>query len=181
MTNTTNTTNTLTGSTALVTGATAGIGRAIALQLAALGAEVVVHGRSAERGAKLVQEIENAGGKARFISVDLGEMKRQLTQIRPQIELAIRNKSAAELDQEMQEIKSRVANAMKNKSNSELDEEVQEMKRKLQIQKEEMKHFCMDLEYLLRKRPEWRTIAQGILLTKGDIISLAEKAEEKAD
>lgn len=66
-------TNTLNGSTALVTGATAGIGRAIAVQLAALGAEVVVHGRSAERGATLVQDIENAGGKARFIAADLGD------------------------------------------------------------------------------------------------------------
>jgi NAD(P)-dependent dehydrogenase (short-subunit alcohol dehydrogenase family) len=64
---------TLEGSTALVTGATAGIGRAIALQLAALGADVVVHGRSAERGAERVQEIENAGGKARFVSADLSD------------------------------------------------------------------------------------------------------------
>ena len=49
-------TTTLEGSTALVTGATAGIGRAVALQLGQLGAEVVVHGRSAERGAEVVQE-----------------------------------------------------------------------------------------------------------------------------
>ena len=64
---------TLEGSTALVTGATAGIGRAVALQLARLGADVVVHGRSAERGEKVVQEIQNDGGKARFVSADLAD------------------------------------------------------------------------------------------------------------
>jgi NAD(P)-dependent dehydrogenase (short-subunit alcohol dehydrogenase family) len=64
---------TLEGSTALVTGATAGIGQAVALQLARLGAEVVVHGRSAERGAKVVQEIHNDGGKARFVAADLAD------------------------------------------------------------------------------------------------------------
>jgi NAD(P)-dependent dehydrogenase (short-subunit alcohol dehydrogenase family) len=62
--------STLAGSTALVTGATSGIGREIALQLAERGAEVVVHGRSAERGAKTVRDIENAGGKARFVGAD---------------------------------------------------------------------------------------------------------------
>ena len=62
---------TLEGSTALVTGATAGIGRAIAQQLATLGAEVVVHGRSPERGTETVQAIENGGGKARFVAADL--------------------------------------------------------------------------------------------------------------
>ncbi|MET0704732.1 MAG: SDR family oxidoreductase [Mycobacterium sp.] len=64
-------TQTLTGKTALVTGATAGIGYAIAVQLAAEGAEVIVHGRNAERGAKAVQDIENAGGTARFIAADV--------------------------------------------------------------------------------------------------------------
>ncbi|OBG30215.1 SDR family NAD(P)-dependent oxidoreductase [Mycobacterium sp. 852002-51057_SCH5723018] len=63
----------LTGSTALVTGATSGIGRAIALQLADRGAEVVVHGRSAERGAQVVREIESGGGKARFVAADLDD------------------------------------------------------------------------------------------------------------
>ncbi|OBI07116.1 short-chain dehydrogenase [Mycobacterium scrofulaceum] len=62
---------TMAGSTALVTGATSGIGREIALQLAERGVAVVVHGRSAERGAKTVRDIENAGGTARFVAADL--------------------------------------------------------------------------------------------------------------
>jgi NAD(P)-dependent dehydrogenase (short-subunit alcohol dehydrogenase family) len=66
-------TNTLTGSTALVTGATAGIGYAIAVQLAKEGAAVIVHGRNAERGAKTVRDIENVGGKARFVAADVSD------------------------------------------------------------------------------------------------------------
>ncbi|OBH86340.1 short-chain dehydrogenase [Mycobacterium scrofulaceum] len=64
---------TMAGSTALVTGATSGIGREIALQLAERGVAVVVHGRSAERGAKTVRDIENAGGTARFVAADLND------------------------------------------------------------------------------------------------------------
>jgi NAD(P)-dependent dehydrogenase (short-subunit alcohol dehydrogenase family) len=64
---------TLKGSTALVTGATAGIGRAIALQLAGLDVEVLVHGRNEQRGAETVQEIQKAGGKACFVSADLSD------------------------------------------------------------------------------------------------------------
>lgn len=59
--------------TALVTGATSGIGRATALALAGEGFEVVVHGRNAERGAATVREIEAAGGQARFVAADLAD------------------------------------------------------------------------------------------------------------
>src|ERR1700704_7058080 len=59
---------------ALVTGATSGIGRAIALQLARQGAEVVVHGRDAARGAETVDAIAAAGGRARFVGADLADL-----------------------------------------------------------------------------------------------------------
>ena len=47
-------------------------------------------------------------------------------------------------------------------------------------QEEEFKHFCMDLEFLLRRTPKWREIAQGILFTDGDIVELGDDAEEEA-
>jgi hypothetical protein len=47
-------------------------------------------------------------------------------------------------------------------------------------QGEEFKHFCMDLEFLLRRTPLWREIAGGILLGDGDIVERGEEAEEQA-
>ncbi|MDN3549039.1 ferritin family protein [Mucilaginibacter aquaedulcis] len=48
-------------------------------------------------------------------------------------------------------------------------------------QQEEFKHFGMDLEFLLRQKPVWRTTLQAILFQKGDIVKLATKGEEAAE
>jgi NAD(P)-dependent dehydrogenase (short-subunit alcohol dehydrogenase family) len=63
---------TLDGQRALVTGATSGLGRAIAFQLAAEGAHVLVHGRDQARGDATVGAIARAGGSASFLAADLG-------------------------------------------------------------------------------------------------------------
>lgn len=48
-------------------------------------------------------------------------------------------------------------------------------------QHEEMKHFGMDLEFLLRQKPKWREMLQGILFTTGDIAEHADEAEESSE
>jgi NAD(P)-dependent dehydrogenase (short-subunit alcohol dehydrogenase family) len=64
----------LEGMNALVTGATSGIGRAVAEALARHGAEVIVHGRDSARGAAVVDAITGDGGKARFVAADLSDL-----------------------------------------------------------------------------------------------------------
>jgi NAD(P)-dependent dehydrogenase (short-subunit alcohol dehydrogenase family) len=61
----------LEGLSALVTGATSGIGEAAAEELGRRGAEIVVHGRDADRGSAVAGTITAAGGKARFVAADL--------------------------------------------------------------------------------------------------------------
>ena len=48
-------------------------------------------------------------------------------------------------------------------------------------QQEEMKHFGMDLEFLLSKKPKWRETLQRILFTTGDIVKRGEEGEKAAE
>jgi NAD(P)-dependent dehydrogenase (short-subunit alcohol dehydrogenase family) len=63
----------LAGSTALITGATSGIGRATAVLLARRGAHVLVSGQNATRGDAVVTAIRAAGGKADFLAANLAD------------------------------------------------------------------------------------------------------------
>jgi len=59
----------------LITGSTDGLGREVALRMAATGAHVIIHGRNRERGAALVDEIRRDGrGSARFYAADFASL-----------------------------------------------------------------------------------------------------------
>ena len=71
------------GKIVLITGSTDGLGRDVALRVAAMGAHVIVHGRNEERGAAVVGEIaKQKAGSARFYAADLSSLEevRQLAQ-----------------------------------------------------------------------------------------------------
>ena len=63
----------LEGKTAIVTGATSGMGRAVACLFAREGASIVCGGRDPERGAAVVAEIRSAAGRAQFVPGDVGD------------------------------------------------------------------------------------------------------------
>jgi hypothetical protein len=48
-------------------------------------------------------------------------------------------------------------------------------------QGEEFKHFAMNLEFLLRRKKNWRIACENVLFQDGDIVELGEKAEEAED
>ena len=62
------------GMDALVTGSTSGIGRAAALALGRLGANVIAHGRDPDAGATVVDELETVGSTATFVAADFAEV-----------------------------------------------------------------------------------------------------------
>lgn len=64
----------LSGTTALVTGSTSGIGRETARALGRLGADVIVHGRDADAGAEVVDDLSRAGIDARFVRADFADV-----------------------------------------------------------------------------------------------------------
>jgi hypothetical protein len=48
-------------------------------------------------------------------------------------------------------------------------------------QKEEFKHISMDLEFLLRKKEDWRIMIKNVVGRTGDIVKNGEKGEDKID
>ena len=59
----------------LITGSTDGLGREVAMRVAATGAHVIVHGRNKERGAAVVADIQKAGkGSAAFFAADFASL-----------------------------------------------------------------------------------------------------------
>jgi len=84
---------TLQGKTALVTGGTSGIGRAVAQRLARQGALVIVTGRDKQRGDEVVAAIEAEGGRARFIAADLANFEdvRGLAEAAADVDVLVNN------------------------------------------------------------------------------------------
>src|SRR5437016_12532296 len=63
----------LAGLRALVTGSTSGIGRAMALELAAAGADMIVHGRSHTAAEEVVADVASAGVRGQLLLADLSD------------------------------------------------------------------------------------------------------------
>jgi len=64
----------LTGKRALVTGATSGVGREVALALGRLGADVLVHGRDRDRGAAVASDLRDLGSDAEFLRANFADL-----------------------------------------------------------------------------------------------------------
>jgi NAD(P)-dependent dehydrogenase (short-subunit alcohol dehydrogenase family) len=87
----------LLGQRALVTGATGGLGAAIARTLGRDGANVLVLGRDADRGATTVAAVQDAGGQAEFVTAELSDPERlaELAEEIGEIEILVNNAGVA--------------------------------------------------------------------------------------
>jgi NAD(P)-dependent dehydrogenase (short-subunit alcohol dehydrogenase family) len=83
----------LNGKTALITGGTSGIGRAVAERLASEGAEVIITGRDQDRARAVVEAVQAAGGTARFIAADLANFEdvRRLAETTLAVDVLVNN------------------------------------------------------------------------------------------
>jgi NAD(P)-dependent dehydrogenase (short-subunit alcohol dehydrogenase family) len=87
----------LNGKCALITGATDGVGRVVAIRLGEAGARVLVHGRDHDRGQRVVDDIRSHGGSAEFLAADfasLSEVRRlaeTVSQRESHLEILINN------------------------------------------------------------------------------------------
>ena len=63
------------GKTALVTGGTSGIGKAVALAFARRGATVIICGRNSKMGKAAIQEVRNQNGKSEFVEADISDSR----------------------------------------------------------------------------------------------------------
>ena len=81
------------GKTALITGGTSGIGRAVTERLASEGAEVIITGRDTNRGREVVEAIRTAGGNASFIAADLANFEdvRRLAEAASEVDVLVNN------------------------------------------------------------------------------------------
>jgi NAD(P)-dependent dehydrogenase (short-subunit alcohol dehydrogenase family) len=79
----------LAGTTALVTGATRGVGREVALALGRLGADVLVHGRNRDRGERVVSDLRGLGSESAFLRAeytDLDEVETLADRVRGRVD-----------------------------------------------------------------------------------------------
>src|SRR5689334_6514377 len=96
----------------------------------------------------------------------------------PPDELSSQTRTFARMIQSLME-EADAINWYEQRISVESDDEAKAIMKK--AQEEEFIHFSMDLEFLLRKKDKWKTVAKNILFRHGDITENAEKAEDKIE